>query len=474
GKTLTQLVKTWSLDLDSTKARIAIVALVVKGTIKDTSMVFPPSTVRLKQGISVSPDPVVAGTRAKLAGAFSWNPGPLPSIVSTVLREGVATFKVRVLSSVSLAQSDTTLSMADGYLVEVDPSADTGAYVLSIQLTNGGDVVRSEAHFRVVAPDQRVDATPPSLSIQSPSKDTTVSNATSSIVVVAIATDSAGIDSVKIGGRILTATPYSASVDLAVGTDTIVVQAWDKSGLRSTKTVVVMRAKSSGDTTKPVIKRVGVSKDTTVDNSTVSLLLSWVVTDDSALAKVTLNDSILTSASGLYSKIANLSVGKNPFVLAAMDVRGNPKFDTLVVTRFALVDTTRPVLSIVSPPKDTTVPNGTASIQVVVSAIDGSGIDSVKIGSQKLTATPYTASVDLAVGSDTIVVQVWDKAGLRSTKSVVVTRAAIPSKLTWTGLKDFVTAEDSAITVSLGLTGIKGDSVRVQFTPEDSSVVQIP
>jgi uncharacterized protein (TIGR02145 family) len=425
GKTLTQLVTTWSLDLDSAKARIAIVALVVKGTIKDTSMVFPPSTVRLKQGVSVNPDPVVAGTRAKLAGAFSWNPGPLPSIVSTVLREGVAASKVRVLSSVSLAQSDTTLSMADGYLVEVDPTADTGAYVLSIQLANGGDVVRSEARFRVVAPDQRVDATPPSLSIQSPSKDTAVSNSTSSIVVVAIATDSAGIDSVKIGGYKLTATPYSASVDLAVGADTIVVQAWDKSGLRSTKTVIVTRGKSLVDTTKPVITRVGPLLDTvTVGYETRSYDFSWTVTDDS-LYKVTMGKQTLDGTGSVYKTTVALNLGIDTFCLSAIDRQGNVSFDTVRITRQK--DTTHPVAILQGSSKDTVIPSTTASIQVGWTVTDNA-LAVVSIGgvAAQLSGGVYMGTVALSSDSSWIRLVAIDSCSNSTRDSILVHRLFVP------------------------------------------------
>lgn len=91
-------------------------------------------------------------------------------------------------------------------------------------------------------------------------------------------------------------------------------------------------------------------------------------------------------------------------------------------------DTTTPVVKLVGPSKDTSVPNGTREIEVVATATDPAGISSITVGSQSCTSSPCRVSVTLAVGENIVLVDAWDKAGnhLPSPLRLTVTRANDP------------------------------------------------
>lgn len=266
------------------------------------------------------------------------------------------------------------------------------------------------------------DRQAPSVRITAPASDTTVESETATIVVRVSASDENGMDSVKIGNRLLRQAPFQDTLVLSVGANSVVAIGWDKAGNSTSDTLVITRKRSQGDTTRPTIVRESPAHDSTVPWSTTSVHLRWLIQDDSALASVQVGAQTLTGSDNRFEGDFPLAVGENVFSVKAVDAKGNAQTDTIRVTRTA--DRKAPALGLVSPGKDTTVPHGTASLTVEVSATDLNGIDSVQIGGKTVVASPFKTSVALQVGTNALTISAWDKAGNRADTTLVITRTS--------------------------------------------------
>ncbi|MCB9495345.1 MAG: hypothetical protein H6686_00470 [Fibrobacteria bacterium] len=256
-----------------------------------------------------------------------------------------------------------------------DLAGDDGLFVASVSLDVGRD------SFQLVAKDRRgretrslvvivreADTTAPRVSLISPQHDTSVPNSVDRIEVSATATDLGGIDSVAINGVKSGAEPFKVVVLLAVGANVVEAKAWDEAGnVSEPVSVTITREKSPGDTVPPRIERTSPEAgDTAVGFATKSIVLSYVVTDDSSLASVSVDGTVLTGVQGVYSIVQPLATGLNRIVLEAKDARGNTSRDTVRINRPA--DPTAPVATWMGGTKDTTlwafVPSLTATWKV--------------------------------------------------------------------------------------------------------------
>ncbi len=304
---------------------------------------------------------------------------------------------------------------------------DAGVYKKTTNLVVGANT------FEIVARDaagndakatlvvtRSADTQRPLISRKAPTKDTTVSDATSSISLSFTVTDNIGVKSVSIGGTTVPGTGevYARTVSLAYGVNMIQVLAEDSSGLRSVDTVTVIRL----DQTKPVIVAKAPSKDTTVSDATSSIALSFTVTDNVGVKSVTIGGVDATGSGGVYSRTVSLVPGGNSFVVVATDAANNESKDTLVVTRSA--DATKPTIVAKSPSKDTTVADATSSIALSFDVTDNIGVKSVLIGGVAATKSgnTYSRTVNLAYGANSFEVVAEDVSGLKSTTQIVVTR----------------------------------------------------
>jgi uncharacterized protein (TIGR02145 family) len=432
------------LGLDSVSIRVYMVELFVGGklTATDTSKLFPRYPLRVISPVAVSGDLVPGGPGVPLSGSFSWNKGRIVSAPKIVVRTTKGIDPSFTFSAKNWpAMNDTVWSMSENVTISAPIGAAPGYDTLSVIVSSdSGYSIESRAVFRVVPRD----TVRPMLRITNPGKDTTVANGTYSLLVTATASDSSGVDSVRIRNSTHLDAPYSDTLYLVVGENLVVVQAWDKFGNSSMDTVKITRTKPVGDTTAPKVVRIAPLGDTVVAWSTKTLSLSWTVTDDSALSRVSLNDASLTGAAGYYQKTVDLAVGNQTFVLVATDANGNARIDSLHVRRKS--DTTGPDLRITAPSKDTSVPYPTSRILVAATATDSdAGLDSVKIGSSKRITAPFADSMDLASGPNRIVVQAWDKAGNRTEQVLVVLRANAPGDTTPPFIKPSSPSGDTSV-----------------------------
>lgn len=462
--------------LDSVSIRVFAMELFVAGkiTATDTLSLFPPHPLRVLKPLSVTADLVPGGTAVPLSGAFSWNKGRIVSAPTITVKTSKGVDPGFASSAKNWPSStDTSWSLASNVAIsaplDAAPGIDTLVVILS---SDSGYSVEARAVFRVLPRD----VVAPTLGISRPGRDTTVPNETYSIVVEATATDSSGVDSVRIRNATRTASPYLDTVYLAVGENLVLVQAWDKFGNVSTDTVKIFRAMPVGDTTAPKIIRISPVKDTLVPWSTKSMVLSWAVTDDSLLSRVTLGSDALSGASGHYQAQVSLPVGKASFILVATDAKGNERRDTVRVERAASPgDTTAPVVKHVRPGDDTTVAWGVKTFELSCSIVDDSLLSKVWLNDALWTGTgdSYQKTVDLAIGTNVLRVAAQDARGNKRLDTLRIVRAAdtIAPVLVFTGpSKDSSVAFDvGKILVSVKATDANGiDSIRMGTTSRAS------
>ncbi len=231
--------------------------------------------------------------------------------------------------------------------------------------------------------------------------------------------------SVTMGGIAATGTGSVYAADIPVPATgkvfTITIKASNVNGTTSTLDLEVTRAK---DGIKPVIAPDANTKTQSVEYGVASIDLSWAVSDNHKVASIALNGQSQTVAATIKKTLA-LQVGANSAVLVVTDSTGNIDSSVVVVTRKP--DAVKPVVTFSKPTKDTTLPYGATSVAVVLTATDagGSGIDSVKIGTTKWTASPYATTVTgLKTGANVLVAIAYDKAGNVGLDTLIVTVAA--------------------------------------------------
>lgn len=178
------------------------------------------------------------------------------------------------------------------------------------------------------------DSAGPTLVWVSPASEVVVDFAVESFLVKLRAIDPSGIDSVWIDGT--PASLLDGSWQAAVRLDpTGVVRevhaiALDKAGNRSDSVVRIGRGK---DNIRPTV--VPRTASGVWPHDSVSVTLSWTVTDNHQVGVVKIGDSLANRTGDAYGLRVPLKVGANRFVLVASDTSGNVRSDTVVLVRAA-------------------------------------------------------------------------------------------------------------------------------------------
>ena len=185
------------------------------------------------------------------------------------------------------------------------------------------------------------DSTPPDITITSPSSNDTVS--TADVTVSGTASDNAGIASVetKLGSgdweQASGADPWSASITLDLGSNTIYARAIDTIGLVTETSVIVNYAISTGDVSPPEISIASPSNDAAF--STADVTISGTASDNNGIdnVKVKVGSGDWEQASGAdpWSKTITLIPGPNTIYAIAADTSGltTETFITLVYNK---------------------------------------------------------------------------------------------------------------------------------------------
>ncbi|MCB9496625.1 MAG: hypothetical protein H6686_07045 [Fibrobacteria bacterium] len=294
-----------------------------------------------------------------------------------------------------------------------------GRNVIRLIATDSSDNVRRDS----VVITRQADTVAPVVTAVSPSQDTSVAWNASSLVVSWTVTDDKSLASVTIDGVAKTSTTgtYVVTKTLANGRNVVKIVATDASGNETEDSLVITRV---ADVVAPVVTAVSPSSDTTVAWNTSSLPISWTVTDDKALASVTIDGVAKTSTTGTYGVTKTLVNGRNVVKIVATDASGNETEDSLVITRLA--DVVAPVVTAVSPSSDTTVAWNVSSLPVSWTVSDDKALASVTIDGVAKTSTTgtYEVTKTLVNGRNVVKIVATDASGNETEDSLVITRVA--------------------------------------------------
>jgi len=447
GKTVAQLTSlsiqlgSITLTLDSATIRLDVSILIHAGVLSssDSTALYPAYPVRVTSPVAVAGTLTAGGNAVDVTGSFSWTTG---HNVKFSLRIGTATPGDSTNISTPTERflpTDTTWSLNGNLRLQAGAAAAAGIDTLVIILSDtSGHSATSRATFQVVGRD----TTAPALKILSPSSDTSVPNGTGTILVKAAATDSgSGLDSIAIGSMKFASSPCTTSVSLAVGVDTIKVQAWDKAGNKSTATVHVTRAK---DTTSPVIVSgpvitwVAPSASLAVDATVSSYKVQVKATDLSGVDSVYLQGAMAKNDSGSYWS-ATLSLPSPngvpmKVVVKAWDHLKNLSVDStsITITRNAPSGTDKPALTLLQPVSSmgNTLTLAKDTLHVVYKITDVVPLDTTTIlfGTKvpkRLTDSTWAADVPVPpTGQPFIIsIQAGNTNKVTNTDEIVVTRA---------------------------------------------------
>ncbi|MEN9306148.1 MAG: hypothetical protein RL173_80 [Fibrobacterota bacterium] len=346
--------------------------------------------------------------------------------------------------------------------VAVTGTADT--YKRSVSLAVGLNtivVVASDSSgndsTRTIKVTKSADATSPVLSLKSPSKDTTVVDATSSIVVSATATDNVGVQSVTIGGTAATLTGgvWSATVNLAYGANTFSVVAKDAAGNSTAASLKVTRL----DQTAPVVVLANPTKDTTVSDAATTLVVGAVVTDNVGVKSVTIGGKAATLSVGIWSATVNLAYGVNTISVVATDSVNPTTTASVKITRR---DQTAPTIVADANTKSQSVAYATTGIVLGWTVSDNVGVTSVTLnGAAKTVAEIKASTVTLVPGGNPFVVVVTDAGGNSTKDSINISRTADASAPTIAGDASTKTQTVPFSTSSIALKWTVSDDVGV-------------
>lgn len=207
-----------------------------------------------------------------------------------------------------------------------------------------------------------------------------------------------------------------------IGYDTLVVLLKGDSGSATSRTAFqVVR----GDSLPPRLDIVSPPDDTIVPNTTEAIVLRAEASDDKGLAYVAIGNRTYTT--GPFVDSVDLAVGRNLFVVKAVDLAGNATFDTVFVIRSkstTSVDTLEPVVTLQAPHRDTIVAPGLSRFDLAWTVSDDQGIRKVTLDDSVIIPQDgiYRCAKLLRDGENSFQIKAFDVAGNVGVKAVVVSR----------------------------------------------------
>lgn len=176
----------------------------------------------------------------------------------------------------------------------------------------------------VIAVTRKADTVVPSIELVAGSRSVGYDSA--EVVVSCKASDNDSLVSVTIGGVVATNSngAYSAKVKVAVGDNTVIVTATDRTKIETSKDVLIHRYQPL------VIQKLSPSGDTTVGASTTSLPISWKIT---GAKSVWIGDNPVAHSGSGYTYTVGLSGATTRIRLWAYDSANRMDTSIVVVTR---------------------------------------------------------------------------------------------------------------------------------------------
>ncbi|MDD5686204.1 MAG: Ig-like domain-containing protein, partial [Elusimicrobia bacterium] len=291
------------------------------------------------------------------------------------------------------------------------------------------------------------DTTPPSIVITSPANSATLT--ASLLTISGTASDNIGLSKVEVklgaGGTYASATgtnPWSGSVTLVGGSNTIYAKATDTTGNITETSITVTYVP---DTTPPTIAITSPANGAAITTAAL-ITISGTAGDNIGINKVEVKlgaGGTYASATGTnpWNSSVTLVSGSNTIYAKATDTSNNTTETSITVT-YTPSDTTAPSIAITSPSNGTTLT--TSLLTLSGTANDNIGISKVEIklgtGGTYVPATgtnSWNGTVTLVNGSNTIYAKATDTSNNTSETSISVTRVNTAPTLSWTGETDY-------------------------------------
>jgi hypothetical protein len=170
-----------------------------------------------------------------------------------------------------------------------------------------------------------------------------------------------------------------------------------------------------------IVVRAPAKDSTVVTTGLPSMELSWTVSDNVGVAKVTLNDAEITGTDGAYTKAVALHDGDNTFEIKAYDAAGNAGKKTVVITRPA--DLSKPGIT---PPSDQTVGADVATLKLTWKITNSHKATKITLNGTDVAVGPEISSeVGLKPGPNAFIVVVTEASGATVTETVIITRTVV-------------------------------------------------
>ncbi|MDD5687530.1 MAG: Ig-like domain-containing protein, partial [Elusimicrobia bacterium] len=287
------------------------------------------------------------------------------------------------------------------------------------------------------------DTTPPSIVITSPANSATLT--ASLLTVSGTASDNIGLSKVEVklgaGGTYASATgtnPWSSSVTLVGGSNTIYAKATDTTGNITETSITVTYVP---DTTPPTIAITSPANGAAITTAAL-ITISGTAVDNIGINKVEVKlgaGGTYASATGTnpWNSSVTLVSGSNTIYAKATDTSNNI-IETSITVTYTPSDTTAPSIAITSPSNGTTLT--TSLLTLSGTANDNIGISKVEIklgaGGTYASATgtnSWSGTVTLVNGSNTVYVKVTDTSNNSTETSISVTRVNTAPTISWTG-----------------------------------------
>lgn len=238
-----------------------------------------------------------------------------------------------------------------------------------------------------------------------------------------IVTDPAGLrdTSVRIEGDIVAGIHDTFSLRVALPPDgearVFHIAVANEYGLSSAQSVSLARAK---DAVPPVVVRKAGSRTVPFDSSAV--VVSWAVTDNHKVAKVSIDDVQVPGSDGIYQRTIPLAIDTNRVFVQADDSTGNRSFDTVVVVRLAK-DTTPPALERMPGTESKAVNYSTESVEVSWRVTDRSSVK-VTIGGTSVVGRDgiYTSTISLSGSVSRVILVATDSIGNQASDTITFTK----------------------------------------------------
>lgn len=269
--------------------------------------------------------------------------------------------------------------------------------------------------------DPKDDKEGPKIEVTSHSNNSTV--ATPTIQLKGRVTDYSEIESFRINNEDtnLVNGDFIKTINLLEGNNEILFYAEDNRGNSSQSTLKIKLVLPVTDNEGPIINLTSHSDNSTVTTS--NILLKGTVTDSSEVAIFKINNNEVGLNGRNFSKLVELSEGKNEILFYAEDNKDNETQFTIKITyNVPATDTEAPIINIESPQNNKHFKFENNNITISGRLIDDSNIKSFKINNMAviLSDDKFSYNTTLVLGANHFTFEAFDEFDNRSTDSLTL------------------------------------------------------